>query len=296
MKLCDILLERISDVVFRTVSPKIAVRNLSKNQFQLSPAFSPDQIDFTFQKGRLFYLSTFRSLGTGWIKYKGGSNSIVLYVLDGRKLSQNYKGVPANYFTSAEVNISDREAEDRVVSNKAVIPNAVKYIKEIHVSVLPNDTYQAKDIKTLESLANNANIPIYFYTDNKNFQVLNKKKASKTYNPDFSDVRDEKLGNEDKIPVNTILYQLIQIYKNPKYKELDGYFEANIDAIGHKENSSYEIKEMLNDLSAEGYSSRHNKYYVDVLYDELYRFMRKERTKKIDEFIKLVAIRRAKAI
>lgn len=302
MKLTEILTERISDIVYRLVPFTTALRNLENNEFQLTPMFVDSGMgDYKFQRGKLYYLSLARTVTSGFFKH-AIQNHTVIYVLDGRKLSHNYKGIPVNYYSDREFypdSSKDREAEDRIISDSPVIPNASKYIKEIHILIM--DNAYGKSIKKLEGLAKRHNISIYFYITNssdddfrkiiKGFSLLKKNMAVNTYNVNNSEeVPQNSPGMWNESADGAWIYQLLMLYKNPEYKKVarkikDSFEEAKTDPNYALPNFQYIVREIQFQLSG---TYRRNRFALDAL-KEVHKIMRKHHLKKIEDFIRLVS-------
>lgn len=178
MKLVEILQERLSSVLYRTVPIYVMVRTLKDDKMFLSPIFNAHSQDVKFQRGKFFFLSTSRVKYTNFTKYLiEDVKDVVTIILDGTKLSQRYKGVPVRYysgdFAKIDRNTSD-EMEDRIISDKSYIPNALSYIKELHVFVQRGPA----EIHELDRYAKSRKVPIYYYDDISSFKLLNKSKAT----------------------------------------------------------------------------------------------------------------------
>lgn len=223
--LLELLQERISDVVYRSVPGTTALRNLKYNELQLTPEFTPSSTDSKFQKGKLFYLSTSRTTMNSYIQ-DSVTNNQVLYVLDGRKLAQNYKGVPVNYFGKSKVDTSQFEAEDRILSNKAVIKPASKYIKEIHVI---NMGFHADELLKIKEYAEKLRLPIYFYKDwsaEADFITMRKNKSVpfETLGITTHGSKDDNsISNQmgQHLKNSSFIYQLMNFYKSNNPDDID---------------------------------------------------------------------------
>jgi hypothetical protein len=155
---------------------------MTDNQFQLTPDLG-SQLERGFRQGKkkLYYFSTSRSR-TGAYHYptKAYSNGTVLFKLDGRKLmADGYSGAPLDYWADPEMpTYSDNdEMEDRIFSTRPVIPNAVKYITEIHIyynpSIDASSTQSAPAALRQGAIAaKRAGIPTYVYTDISAYNLL----------------------------------------------------------------------------------------------------------------------------
>lgn len=169
MKISEYITEGISPVVYHSTSFLNAYSILKSDEFRLSPTLvdneeAKHQKDFYFLSTSRHVLGSFHSNGFGG----------VLFVLDGNKLSHNYKGSAVDYFYQDEDDDVD-EAEDRIFSSKPVIPNATKYIKEVHVSST-NSEHRVL-VRKIFAEAKLKNIPVYFYQDQRYWQQLRRNKA-----------------------------------------------------------------------------------------------------------------------
>ena len=162
--------EGASDILYHFTSAH-AVENMLKNDFFSLTLAVGGLADFKVNNGRHFFFSTTRSRSTG---YKTGN---VRLTLDGRALKQNYKFVPVDYWgysknpddynsmSDYKQALSNNEQEDRIVSDKSKIPNASKYISEIHYFYRKGYNFR----KDLVQLSREKNIPIFVYDDEKNW-------------------------------------------------------------------------------------------------------------------------------
>lgn len=169
------ILEGISQVLYHSTRAPGFGKIMSDNQFQLTPDLG-SSLERGFRKGqkKLYYFSTSRSR-TGAYHYptKEYSNGTVLFKLDGSKLmADGFTGAPLDYWADPEMpTYSDNdEMEDRIYSTKPAIPNAVKYITEIHIYY--NPSVNATSTQTAPAAlrqgaiaAKRAGIPTYVYTD-----------------------------------------------------------------------------------------------------------------------------------
>lgn len=300
MKLTELLTERVSDIVYRIVSTHAAWDNLKTNTFKLAPVFEPRSKDAKFQKGKLCYLSLARIKSTSYTQNRNDKQSI-MFVIDGRKLSQNYKSVPVNYYSTYHLGnwgSVDLEAEDRIISDKPIIPNAMKYIKEIHVYVIDDFYYETKALREIDEIAKRNNIPIYFYTDKKDFRVLNKRKAITKIPATADDAEENSVTTRDtdelayQIQNYSILRGLLDFYENQTkpinsgdIRKLLHYYKKNYDP-----EDTYYTDEVIDNFLAsihkehdkKGY--KNSKLYIAYM-DRLGKYMRKERSENLKDFV-----------
>ena len=180
---------------------------LKDNKFKLNTSVGKD-FEERLGKKYKYYLSTTRhKLGDFTTRFV--SSGTTLFVLDGTKLKHRYKVVPTNYYSFDDLNTSD-EAEDRILTNTPEI-KAKQYIKEIHSMI--DTKYSGK----LKRLALYSKIPIYFYENEQDFLLLNKKKSVNVIfkKEDFKEesIRINKMFNEMN------LRELLELYHKPIIKD-----------------------------------------------------------------------------
>jgi hypothetical protein len=116
--------EAITDKVWHFTSLISLVGILEKNKFQLSKNETKAPNKPTYKK---YYMSLSRIRSGGYPERSSRCISARID-LDGRKLSQRYKGSATAYFSDTRTR---DEFEDRLFSDKEYIDNAMDYIKKI---------------------------------------------------------------------------------------------------------------------------------------------------------------------
>jgi hypothetical protein len=184
IKLKEILMERISSIVYHYTTVQGLDGIISRDRFKLAdnPLPDPDLEPYAVNPNKYpYYMSVARTHVPGYSRISRESYMRSLPVrleLDGNKLSSNYKGKPFNYFKAFSANAIKRneydEYEDRIYNTEMYIPKATSYIKRIDISLdEANEAYKALGIKKmLNSAVNEAfskNIPIYIYSSDKDF-------------------------------------------------------------------------------------------------------------------------------
>ena len=173
----------ISDVVYHFTQIGYATEILEDNKFALTFVSGAD--DNNNFKNKYYYLSTTRSK-TG--SFHRDSNIGVLLKLNGVKLRNNYVGNPVDYWGREfrKVAPHKNEMEDRIWSDKPFIEPAIKYIDEIHIYFIGNESMKSDKIyndqmkralRKLLLLAKKNRIPTYIYTDSQSANLLDKRKA-----------------------------------------------------------------------------------------------------------------------
>lgn len=166
----EILEEGISSIVYHGTSITSALNILQQDRFILHPTFS--KVSENNSKGKLYFLSTARTR-TGRYHKDGGTP--VLMRLDGRKLGQRYSGEPIDYwgpdFRAAAQ--GETEQEDRVYSDKPIIPRASSYM--LSVDILAKDITPGKTISRnlfdLYVLLKKRRIPVRFYRNRNDWLI-----------------------------------------------------------------------------------------------------------------------------
>lgn len=162
IKLKDILMERISDVVYHFTTMDRAENIINTNRFVFSPIPMDSNVDpgKKYQEG--YYMSVARTKTEAFTKWLMPNCHFVRFELDGSKMSNTLKGGAYNYFPAKHGEDTYEEYEDRIYSKEMYVPNAVGYIKRLDLDVsrkCRTGTNFEKLIKTTLS----AGIPIYLY-------------------------------------------------------------------------------------------------------------------------------------
>ena len=128
-----------------------------------------------------------------------------MFVLDGRKLGNNYAGAPVDYWGPEfrKIDPTKGEAEDRIYHTKPYIDNASKYIKEIHILIpkglewswADQTDARNRELRGIYKQALQRKIPIFFYDDKKFYLLQAKTKSIKI------DVQDLKPLSKREYPM-----------------------------------------------------------------------------------------------
>lgn len=159
----DLLEEGISPIVFHAADVDRAYSILRDDKFKLSPTVFNQYERFSHSANRFFYLSTTRSrIGNFHLH----SNRRVIFELDGRKLSQNMKGKPFNFFNDNDVTPIVDEMEDRIISDTPEIVGASRYIRSIS---LVGDHGDGFTVLPVARIAVKKRIPVLYYQNWQDF-------------------------------------------------------------------------------------------------------------------------------
>jgi hypothetical protein len=197
-----ILMERISDEVYRYVTSTELESVLKTDKFHLTAAIGTGSEMEKQSKKKIFYLSTTR--GRGGDYHSSPSQNYALIKLNGRKLGQRYSGKAVDYWADKSQSLrgtGKSEAEDRIYSDKPYIPKASQYIKEIHFLIKdagsPENLYgqmgdlQKQNLRKIMMAAKKRNIKMYFYNNKRDFILMNPKNSVKI------DLKSLKRDKED---------------------------------------------------------------------------------------------------
>jgi len=224
MQLTSIVEARAADdTLYHYTDTGTANTIIKSDVFRLTSDVSskPDQ-DLRHGNGS-FYLSTTRSvLGS----YSSGHRTGTILNLDGNKLSNNYKIGAVDYWGPEfrRINPAKNEMEDRVYNHTPTIPDAINYIKSIHIMVDDvEDIHPAvkKSIREIFIIAKSNNIPTFVYNDSKNFQMqrnpidmpIDKLKLSQD---DIHKFGDKKYQRRER----NYLSGLVELIKKPAGRKL----------------------------------------------------------------------------
>lgn len=167
MKVREIVLESLSQVVFHYTNISSALKILQSGKFELSSALGSIE-EKTMPPGHYYFLSTARTSHGGYHDIVG--NTAVLFKLDGNWFNQRYRSRPYDYWENrdpSKLHHRKHEAEDRVFSREPTIP--IDGVTEVHVLVNTskddrNERYNTWARRVLIA-AKKRNIPTFLYSD-----------------------------------------------------------------------------------------------------------------------------------
>ncbi|MCS5550398.1 MAG: hypothetical protein NZ811_02655 [Gammaproteobacteria bacterium] len=145
-----LLQERVSDIVWHYTPIHLFADILDDNHFMTSGAFTKPGSEGELGKGKLYYFSTARTPSISYGSFSSRYPNGVIIKLDGRKLSERYKAVPVDYYSSETWGSSKKsakvgraagggddmfEAEDRIITDKPYIPDADTYMESVSIAI-----------------------------------------------------------------------------------------------------------------------------------------------------------------
>ena len=213
------LFEGLSEILYHATGLHNVEEILAIDTLRLTPDIgTSSEQSHRPKQTQVYYMSFSRSrVGNYHHPVHKGETGQSIIVLDGRKLmADGYSGKPVEYWGFGDKD----EMEDRIFSDKPIIPNASKYITEIHTylnlkptfrkaspmtKILdPNapDVEEPKDkdreaifirlIRKVYRRATQLGIALYIYDDADAMGLLNKKKAIKSVSDIKTDVAPQK--------------------------------------------------------------------------------------------------------
>jgi hypothetical protein len=265
----NLLTENISDIVYFYTSLQSAYKIIHNDVMYLSSTLAGTANNNKTKE--LYYMSTTRVKNSDFGYSNKYNSNGVRFELDGRKLSQNFKGVPYSYwgnsmgkgyyyrsddesFGSKQKHIRD-EAEDRIYLNKPTIENFVSnYVKRIDVMLNSDDE---ELLKYAAMLADNKKV--FIYTDKNEFN----KQSNRTVNSDLMN----KFSEYDALKINSKNGRGVSDYM---LKWIVGLILVEEINIGNDTDKNYifsEISKLLKKYSLDRFVNAN--FLGSVLYDVL---------------------------
>lgn len=132
----NILNESLTDIVYHFCDFKAAFNIVRYDTFFLTNVVDTAR-DRKLNSGKMYYMSFARHFNSnmGYVGSKN-TNEVTLNVrieVDGRILSQGYRGIQVNSLPGDADAIVNREQEDRLITDKPLIKDAHKYIRGIYI-------------------------------------------------------------------------------------------------------------------------------------------------------------------
>ena len=184
-----VLQEVLSDRLYHYTYVGTILDILEKDHFLPSVAFerpSEEEVGRDYK----YFISFARNLRGTFHKEGRGAG---YFVVNGRKLSQNYKGSAIDYWERAKFDpkaTKETEAEDRLFTNKPYVKDAAKYIEAVHISApyetkfssgrVQEEKYSeglVEQMKKVAEIGKSKGIPVYYHTDLGSYRMANDKKA-----------------------------------------------------------------------------------------------------------------------
>jgi hypothetical protein len=271
-----ILAEGISDVVYHGTDIHSAFKILNNNEFRLSTTMgTPAE---TGINNKYYYLSTTRSVLGAYHRDPHGMG--VLMQLNGKKLGNNYKAKPVDYWGPdfRKIQPDKNEMEDRVFSDSHTIDNATKYIDAVHFYVDTN-VMDAKNVRLpvfrkayMEAKKNG--IPVFVYDNRKSFLTLNTKDAIKPSELQLGKGADRISLTHRQVKNPLDVY--VELYYKNKYDDLSPEAKKRMLSIKRSMDS-------VASLSADIHNNKSSKNS-----DNLIKIFKKENIRSAKDYIEFL--------
>jgi GNAT superfamily N-acetyltransferase len=173
----QVLTERGSSVLFHYTSTPAAKKILSSGNFELASVVGNRSEEKYAPEGYSYFLSLTRTVTGDYHRWVG--TGAVLFKLDGDWFNSRYIVNPIDYWERSWLHSDGtrtREAEDRVFSKEATIPNNA--ITEVHVLLKEQHEFRSPETRQLMILSKQQKLPVYLYTDEQAWRLLDKRRAT----------------------------------------------------------------------------------------------------------------------
>lgn len=169
--------EGASDILYHKTSIDAALDILRTGEFKLTSSIGSDIEASMAIEGMPYYLSTTRTKVGDYHRYVG--DSAAMFVLDGRKIGNNYKVEPVDYWNRMWQHSRDRtrESEDRIYSKTNTM--STRYVTELHVLLQSQSDNRSEVARQLLIAAKTRGIKTYLYDDEKAWRLQDTRKALK---------------------------------------------------------------------------------------------------------------------
>lgn len=173
----QVLTERGSSVLFHYTNTPAAKKILSSGNFELASVVGNRSEEKYAPEGYPYFLSLTRTVTGDYHRWVG--TGAVLFKLDGDWFNSRYIVKPIDYWERSWLHSDGtrtREAEDRVFSKEATIPNNA--ITEVHVLLKEQHEFRSPETRQLMILSKQQKLPVYLYTDEQAWRLLDKRRAT----------------------------------------------------------------------------------------------------------------------
>lgn len=202
--------ESVSDVAYHYTNATSLVNILKTNKIFLTPSYGigADQ-SINYNKLYSLSLTSARNTATGF--RATGKNSQyaegrIRLEMNGRELNHNYKSKHVDYWQYPRTKEMTQnggsydEMEERILSDKNEISPASRYITAIEIFIYEP---QLQNYKQIKELAEQLNIPCYFYNNGRDFNFSIKKNAVEL--PENIDQSEDRNIPEEEKKINAVI-------------------------------------------------------------------------------------------
>jgi hypothetical protein len=163
-------------VLFHYTDTYAAKKILSSGNFELSSVVGNRSEEQYAPAGHPYFLSLTRTVTGDYHRWV--STGAVLFKLDGDWFNSRYIVKPIDYWERSWLHSNgtrSRESEDRVFSKTPEIP--INAVTEVHVLLKEQSEVKSPSTRQLMISAKQRGLPVYFYTDEAAWRLLDKRKA-----------------------------------------------------------------------------------------------------------------------
>ena len=175
MRAQEFIAERATSVLFHYTGTSSALKILNSGQFELASTTGNRSEEQYAPPGYPYFLSLTRTTQGDYHRYVGIGG--VMFKLDGDWFNSRYIVKPIDYWERAWLHSDgtrSRESEDRVFSQEPTIP--ITPVTEVHVLLKEQTENRSPQTRQIMITAKQKGIPVYFYTDEKAWRLLDKRK------------------------------------------------------------------------------------------------------------------------
>lgn len=175
MRANQFIIESVTDEVYHYTSVHNAADIMKTGTFKLARSTGNKSEEQYALPGFDYFFSTTRSKVGDYHRYVGGG--AVMFVIDGRWLTQRYKSKPIDYWDRSWLTTPDRtrEAEDRVFSKTPTIP--IGGVTEIHVYLREQDEWKSPLTRGILLAGKKRGIPTYLYDNEQAWRLQDIRRA-----------------------------------------------------------------------------------------------------------------------
>lgn len=200
MRTHEFITEGASSVLYHKTSIYAALTIIKNGEFQMSSTVGNPTEEALAPKGYPYYLSATRTKVGDYHRWVG--SSAAMFVLDGNRISNNYRVEPVDYWYTDSRNIKNefgqypkwnevnpeykksgwqhspertRESEDRIFGKTNTL--STDCVREIHVLIAEQDDRHSETARQLLIAAKTSGIATYLYNDAKAWRLQDTRKS-----------------------------------------------------------------------------------------------------------------------
>lgn len=260
MKLAEILNEKLQAFTFIKQSLKELMMTMSKNVLILDQFYSGNK--------EYYVLNTSK---TRQPLIDSSDRCVAIIQLNGDKLNAAVKSKNVEVY----LNDKNKAVSDDLYTDERMIRDAVKFIEQVSVLIVGEDIVPVKDLKELETMCSEMNVPLYFYKTQKDLINNNRQNKVKLVNPDYNYNRK----NRAEIPES--IKAFIYFYDNSGLKDIpDKYTKYMNELVLDQKRSSF-VNRLTKDIKGISENPLGNQKMGEIF--------QKEGTENLEVIVKKIA-------